>query len=400
MVNGCAGAAPEAPRAPTTSNASADAEIELVESVPIETTLDHPDIPNAAEVWLSMIDNAKHSLDFGAFYASDIEGPERTTSRLTAIMTSIERAARRNVRVRFIVDAGFAAKYPESFARVVGSGADVRKLDESKRAGGVHHAKYIIADGTDTFIGSQNFDWRSLAHIQEMALRIRSPEIGATVLDIFETDWQLAVPATPSTARVHKHGIGAVKARSGERIELVASPKGWLPEEASWELPKLVALLDGATASIDLQVFGYQIKDRAGQPFTMLDQALRRAAARGVKVRLLVSEPTSKPGTDSRHDLDALAKVANVEIRVIAIPPWSGGELPFARIAHAKYLVVDAARAWVGSSNWEGDYFLSSRNVGVIVSDGGVPPRLSRYFEKTWQSKYEIPLASYPPPSP
>src|SRR5690606_17262512 len=119
-----------------------------------------------------------------------------------------------------------------------------------------------------------------------------------------------------------------------------------------WDLPRLVALLDGATRAIDLQLLSYSTTSRDGSAFSTLDDALRRAAARGVRVRLLVSEWGAKPESAARRSVESLSEVAPVEVRVLAIPPWSGGEIPFARVAHAKYLVVDGRRAWVGTSNW------------------------------------------------
>jgi hypothetical protein len=52
------------------------------------------------------------------------------------------------------------------------------------------------------------------------------------------------------------------------------------------------------------------------------------------------------------------------------------------------------ARAWVGTSNWEGDYFLKSRNVGVIAEGGALAFRLRRYFDENWTSAYVRPLAA------
>src|SRR2546426_11284768 len=75
-----------------------EASVELVESAPIETTLDHPDIRNAGEVWLEMIQASKQRLDFAEFYASDEEGG----GRLEPIVVAIERAAGRGVHVRFL----------------------------------------------------------------------------------------------------------------------------------------------------------------------------------------------------------------------------------------------------------------------------------------------------------
>jgi hypothetical protein len=116
-----------------------------------------------------------------------------------------------------------------------------------------------------------------------------------------------------------------------------------------------------------------------------------------VRVRLLVSS-WAKP-----KSLAEIAAVPNVEVRVITIPPWSGGEIPFARVAHAKYAVFDrGALAWVGTSNWEGDYFTRSRNVGLVVEGAPFAGRLDRIFGDGWGSPYAAPVdpkAAYPAPS-
>ena len=382
--------APAAPR-----EATSEAAIALVESPPVETTLDHPDVANAADEWIAMIDGARRTIDFAEFYASEPEANDHAESKLTPVIVAIERAVARGVKVRFLADSVFAPKYPDTLERLRRAGAVVRIIDFGKRGGGILHAKYFVVDRTEAFVGSQNFDWRALSHIQEMGVHVSSPAFAGALLDILDTDWELAAGAA-ATTRVRSRDTGEARTRTGEHVTLTASPKGWLPDESSWELPQLVAVLDGATRTIDVQVLTYKTKERDGSPFPTLDEALRRAAVRGVHVRLLVSEWASKPGSDSRLVLEELAKVTNVEVRVIAIPRWSGGEIPFARVAHAKYMVVDAAlpaaRAWIGTSNWEGDYFTKSRNVGVIVDGGKLPARLDGIFADGWSGPYGRPL--------
>src|SRR3954464_2971360 len=85
--------------------------VELVESAPIETTLDHPDIRNADVVWKEMIDGAKTSLDFAEFYASDEPG-----SRLGPIIEAVDKAAQRGVHVRFLAEKSFQKTYPDLLA--------------------------------------------------------------------------------------------------------------------------------------------------------------------------------------------------------------------------------------------------------------------------------------------
>jgi phosphatidylserine/phosphatidylglycerophosphate/cardiolipin synthase-like enzyme len=376
----------------------AEAEIELVESVPIETSLDHADVRDAADVWPELIDRATRTLDIAQFYASDAEGEAATTSRLAPVIAAIERSIARGVRVRFLADAIFAPKYPRELERLKNAGALVKTIDCAPRYGGVQHAKYIVVDGEESFVGSQNFDWRALAHIQEIGVRVRSRAIAGALLDVFDTDWALADAGAPSDARARSHPAALpVATRSGESLGLFASPKGWLPDESRWDLARIVTLLDGARSSVDVQVLSYSTQNRDKSSFTTLDEAIRRAAARDVRVRLLVSHWGANAGSHARRSIEELALLPNVEVRVLTIPPWSGGEIPFARVAHAKYLVVDGRAAWIGTSNWEGDYFLKTRNVAIVAEGGRLVPRLARVFDDGWASPYAAPLASSKP---
>ena len=248
--------------APATTSDSGDAEIELVESAPTETTLDHADVRNASEVWPELIDRAKRTVDIGAFYASEADGAAAKTSRLAPVFAAVARAVARGVRVRMVEDASFAAKYPETLDALRRAGVAVRTIDCAKRYGGVQHAKYMVIDGEESYVGSQNFDWRSLEHIQEMGVRVRSAAVAGALADVFETDWALADAATSNDARVHARASadgkeGKVTTRTGEVVTFWASPKGWLPDESRWDLTELVELLDRARVSVDLQVLTY-----------------------------------------------------------------------------------------------------------------------------------------------
>jgi phosphatidylserine/phosphatidylglycerophosphate/cardiolipin synthase-like enzyme len=374
------------------------ATIELVETAPIETTLDHADIREAAVVWPEMIGRARTTIDVAEFYASDAEGAAEKTSRLGPVLAAIERATRRGVRVRFLVDKSFAPKYPATIGRLEAARVVVRPIDAAAHYGGIQHAKYMIVDGEESFVGSQNFDWRALEHIQEMGARVHSRAFARALTDVFDTDWALTGAGAPRTrgdensrARPRSGSMPSITAQSGERLELLASPRGWLPDESHWDLTRLVALLDAARTSIAVQVLTYGTTNRDKSPFTTLDDALRRAAARGVRVRLLVSHWGARG--HARLALEAIA-ARGIDVRILEIPRWSGGEIPFARVAHAKFMVVDGATAWIGTSNWEGDYFLKTRNVAVVASGGSVPGRLARVFEDDWSSAYTKPLKS------
>ncbi len=354
--------------------------LELVESFPIETSLDNADLPEAHTVWLEMIESASSSLDFAEFYASNAPG-----SRLEAIVAAIEDAARRGVRVRFLSENNFYAIYPQTLDRLARhANITVRRDSTSAAQDGVLHAKYFVVDGREAFVGSQNFDWRALEHIQELGLRVRMPHVVAWLAAVFESDWRLAGGRTEEAA-LPPQPLTRV-AEDGTRVTPVFSPRGRTLRDELWDLPRIVERIDAAENTVRLQLLTYRAVDREGRYFAELETALRSAAARGVQVQLLLADWCKRNGTI--EGLQSLQCLPNMDVKLVTIPEWSGGFIPFARVVHAKYLVVDGRTAWLGTSNWERNYFYGSRNVGVIVDGGDIPLRLDAYFENGWSSPY------------
>lgn len=380
--------------------ADAQEVFELVESAPVETVLDHPDIRDAWQVWPEMIDRAKQTLDFAEFYASD--DPASRNSRLVPVIEAVERAAARGVKVRFLAEKVYQKTYPGILDRLAKKGVEVRVYDFGALGGGVLHAKYFLVDGREVYMGSQNFDWRSLTHIQELGARVIEPAVARAFADVFETDWTLAAGGdrrfrarpgdTPFPVQV---GDGP----DAPRITAVFSPEKWLPDPTLWDLPRLVAMIDQARSTVRVQLLTYKPSSRDGSYFDTLDAALRRAAHRGVQVQLLLADWSKSKG--NIENLQSLQAVPGIDVRLNTIPQWSGGFVPFARVGHAKYMIVDGRRAWIGTGNWEGDYFTASRNAGLIVESPAVGERLDRYFADAWGSPYAYevdPCATYEPP--
>ncbi|NNE07687.1 MAG: phospholipase [Gemmatimonadetes bacterium] len=389
--------------------------IELVETAPIETSLDSPDLREAHEVWVEMIDGAERSLAFEHFYASSEPG-----SRLETVIAAIERAAGRGVTVRFVLDRQFAELYGETIERLDDiEGVEARILDTRALMGGVQHAKFFIVDGREIFVGSQNFDWRALEHIMELGVRVASEPVAREFLAIFDIDWAAARPAAQiegededdSNAGADASRIAVLKRdadwtdvtiRTGDdsvRVRPALSPQGHLSDESMWDLPQIVALIDSAKTSVRVQLLTYKANTRDKRYWPMLDGALRDAAARGVKVELLVSHWCQRRGTI--EGLKSLQALPNLEVRILTPPEWSGGFIPFARVIHSKYLVADGARCWIGTSNWERGYFYTSRNMGLVIEGTAIAGRLDRYFENGWTSSYAetVDLArEYPAP--
>jgi phosphatidylserine/phosphatidylglycerophosphate/cardiolipin synthase-like enzyme len=373
-------------RSSTPSASRGEVLFELVESSPLETRLLHPQLAQAKDVWWTMIQQAAVSLDFAEFYASNAPG-----SALERIIEGIESAAKRGVKVRFLSEEKFYQTYPETLDRLgTVRGIEVRRYPTAQLSGGVMHAKYFIVDGKQAFLGSQNFDWRSLEHIQELGARVQIPAVVGALSDVYETDWALA-GGGPRDSRVEAHRgqdfpVTVPLEDAPLRITPVFSPRGWLPDESLWDLPRLVAAIDAAKRTVRVQLLTYRAESKDGAAFVELDSALRRAAGRGVTVQLLVSHWSTRK--ELIQPLQRLHAPPRLEVKLITIPPWSGGFIPYARVAHAKYLVIDGERGWVGTSNWERDYFERSRNVGLILESKRIGAQLDRFFLDGWDSPY------------
>ncbi len=363
--------------------------VELVETWPVETDLDSPGIPDAHRVWPDLIDHARETLDVAQFYLSDSPG-----GRLEPVLAALRRAAWRGVRVRLLVDAKFHGKYPlPADALDLWPNVEVRRLDLRPR-GGVMHAKYFVVDGRELFVGSQNWDWRSLEHIHELGLRARDRKLAGVFSRFFARDWAAAggEPAPRESASVASGPPPVTKDPTEERIDAAASPPDDLPPGVAWDLPGLVRLLDEATRTLDLELLSYRTRTSNGGRWTVLDDALRRAAGRGVRLRILVSSWAVRG--DGGRDLAALAAVPGVAVRVLEVPESRRGPIPFARVAHAKYLVVDGRRAWLGTSNWEKSYFHASRNASLFLGDPALVAQMAAFFTRAWDSPLARPLGT------
>jgi phosphatidylserine/phosphatidylglycerophosphate/cardiolipin synthase-like enzyme len=265
-----------------------------------------------------------------------------------------------------------------------------------------------VVDGVLAFLGSQNFDWRSLEHVREIGVRMARPELAAFYQKVFDADWALcgahtldaALKALPEGKAVNPFEI-----KEGEGAPVVvlpvASPVTLSPLKDAWDLERILVSLKAAQQDVVVEVLTYSIEDYGGHgaKWLELDNALREAAGRGVRVRLLVSDWNKR--FPSVKGVQGLAAVKNIEARFITIPQAEGKFIPFARVVHAKFMVVDGRLSWVGSSNWEKSYFYSARNVGLWVQDAAFAATLMKVFEKDWGSGYTEPVdpaAKYKPP--
>jgi phosphatidylserine/phosphatidylglycerophosphate/cardiolipin synthase-like enzyme len=59
------------------------------------------------------------------------------------------------------------------------------------------HAKMMIIDGTQLFLGSINFSENSTRHARELAIIVSDHAVISAVTTAFEADWRFAAPPPP-----------------------------------------------------------------------------------------------------------------------------------------------------------------------------------------------------------
>jgi len=373
---------------------------ELVHTAPVETTLATPDLREPLQVWSEMFDGAKREIVLGQFYVASQPGAafEQVIARLAA-------AGARGVKIRFLMEekGKFASDMPTIDRLKKIPNLEFRYLDYSKLTGnGIIHAKYMVIDASAAYVGSQNFDWRSFAHIHETGLRISDPVVVAQLQKIFEHDWQ-AQALIAQGKEVPKLNQAVVAADDQQATFLVASPNAFNPAgvgDSETELPKLLA---AARSEVRIQLLDYAPlsygPNHTRPYYAVIDNAIRAALARGVKVKLMVSNwNTEKPAIAY---LQSLALLPGMEIRIVTLPQASSGFIPFARVIHSKTMEIDGQVAWIGTSNWSGGYLDLSRNLEIVLRNQKMAQRIADLHQQTWDSAYAQPidvLKDYPKP--
>ncbi|MEW6042277.1 MAG: phospholipase D-like domain-containing protein, partial [Elusimicrobiota bacterium] len=358
--------------------------IEIVESYPTETSLDHQDIRDTKNAWIEMLQKAKKTIDIAQFYITS-----EKNEPMEEIISEIKSAAKRGVNIRIITDSGFYKKYPSNVDDLSGNkGITVNKIDLKGLTGGVMHAKYFIVDSEETFLGSQNFDWRSLKHIQEIGVRVKSKEFSEKVLKIFNIDWEISssgILPKINTAETPDKSGNFISLSNDLRIKPVVSPPSFSPSDLSGELDEIVNLIEAAEKDVLIQVMNYSPKAYNECDLT-IDNAIRNAAGNGKKIKLLVSDWSLK--YPHINYLKSLSIIPNIEVKILSIPRYSQKYIPFARVIHSKFVISDDKIFYIGSSNFEPGYFKKSRNLGIIVQNTEMAKKLRQVFFDSWTSNY------------
>jgi phosphatidylserine/phosphatidylglycerophosphate/cardiolipin synthase-like enzyme len=374
---------------------------ELVQTAPVETTLANADLRDPVTVWCELFDQARSEIAIGQFYAASKPG-----TPFEKVIERLEAAGKRGVKIRFLLDqkgVGLSEKATLERLKAIPN-LELRILDYNKLTGnGIIHAKYLVVDRAVAFVGSQNFDWRSFTHIHETGLRVSHAAIVAQVQAIFEQDWQAQGQLAAGQAVAPLQAKSLAAPSLAQPAMLFGSPAAYNPAGVVDSEAGLPALLAEAKEEVRIQLLDYaplSYGPKGTRPYYgVIDNAVRAAANRGVKIRLLVSNWNLESLPQAY--LKSLAVLPNIEIRVATLPKASTGFIPYARVIHSKTMTIDGKLAWVGTSNWSGGYFDLSRNLEIVLRNEQMARRLAAVHEQIWTSQYAEALditKQYPKP--
>jgi len=168
-----------------------------------------------------------------------------------------------------------------------------------------------------------------------------------------------------------------------------------------FSLDARIELARRARHTLDVQYYHIH-NDRTGR---LLLRYLRDAAARGVRVRLLVDDLYTVGGDEL---FSGLAAFPNVEVRLFnpfccgrtsIVNKYAASLLDFGRLNHRmhnKLFIADGAMIVAGGRNVADEYFMRSMGANFVDMDafivGAIVPQFATIFDTYWNSPFVYPV--------
>ncbi|XP_070826632.1 5'-3' exonuclease PLD3 [Chaetodon trifascialis] len=411
-------------RLPQAESCSDPCKIVLVESIPegldFNSSTTHPSIFQA---WLNLMAEAHSSVDIASFYwtlTNKDTGTEEPTADQgeTILKTLAELSGKLSVRIA--VNTPQQSQPQDDLKLLNDSGADIRTVNMRELTSGVLHTKFWIVDKKHIYIGSANMDWRSLTQVKELGAVVYNCSCLATDLGkIFEAYWFLGEsrsipspwPSSFSTLYNKDTPLQLPLNDTPSHVYLSSSPPSFCAAGRTPDLQSILSVMEDAQSFIYIAVMNYLPTMEFSHPkryWADIDTQLRRVGyEKRVKVRLLIScwastQPVMFPFLKSLASVYDPKSKLDIQVRLFVVPATpKQKEIPFARVNHNKYMVTDKI-AYIGTSNWSGDYFVSTAGSALVVNQTAsqsleptVQSQLKAVFERDWSSSYSAPLTQH-----
>lgn len=309
------------------------------------------------------LQNARVSINLEAFLCKEGEVTRRVADILSA-------KAAAGVKVRVLLDGSGGRKFgKKSLRRMRDAGCQVRKFHPVRLSNlgllnNRTHRKMVIIDGKLGYIGGHCLvdTWLGNAedkeHVRDISARLEGP-IVAQLQSAFTDNW------IEETAEV----IGGDE--YFPRLESVGTTEAQIVYVSPIGGPSTVKLLHHAAIKSASKAITIQ------NPYFLPDpdarEALIEAAARGVKVRVMIPDTAASDSPlvqhASHHHYGTLLRGG---VRLFDYRPT---------LLHQKVFTIDHCWSVIGSTNFDDRSFEINDEVSMMVFDEGVARQLEEIFE-------------------
>lgn len=314
---------------------------------------------------ISMIASAQHRVFIASFMLGDeaviqalLSAAERLRGGVYVITALDEASLRRGMRDLEDDDGASPEERKKNFERLTTGGIYVRGHAEC-------HAKLAVVDSSEALLGSANFVTKGFTWTGEANIRVTDREIVSTVVRLFVDlwhrgcGWEIPPGETYSVAERQPS-----QSPAPAPVEITGD-QGlvWTSGDESHSLLAAIHnVIDGSRS--ELLLASYSIVGMRENPGLLID-SVRRARARGVRVKLLIRQRNAYP--EQMADVVALADM--------------GVEVYGDTRNHAKVAIADGKDAVVFSANFDAKHGLTSGvEAGIRLNDRQAIGRLCDYL--------------------
>uniref|UniRef100_A0A8D0DJX0 5'-3' exonuclease PLD3 n=1 Tax=Salvator merianae TaxID=96440 RepID=A0A8D0DJX0_SALMN len=399
----------------------------LVESVPEGLIYDDNSTlcPSIFEAWQKLLGDASSTVDIASFYWSltneDTHTHDPSASQGEDVLAQLSDVPSKGVTLRIAVNPP-SHRMPNFNLRLLEErGAQVRTVNLPQLTSGVLHTKFWIVDQKHVYLGSANMDWRALTQVKELGVVIYNCScLAADLGKMFGIYWDLGLPnatipapwpAKYTTTFNKETPLQLTLNGTDAGVYFSSAPPALCATGRTEDLQALLGVIEGAEEFVYIAVMSYLPTMEFSHPkrfWPVIDDHLRKAAyERNVRIRLLIgcwkhSKPDMFPFLRSLAAMQDNRTQNSVEVRLFVVPAnETQARIPYARVNHSKFMVTDKV-AYIGTSNWSGDYFVHTAGSALVVNQSQAGPgeqptvqeQLRALFERDWSSRYSLDLRS------
>lgn len=260
------------------------------------------------------------------------------------VISALEDAASRGVDVQVMLEQHPYGSAPptQTLDRLTAAGV---KVQTANPAFALTHEKGMVIDGNTAYIMTANFTLSALGG----GSYTKNREYG--IIDTNAQDVQAVTTI-----------FNADRGRSTPQIHdpnLVVSPVN--------SRTSFTSLINSAHKTLLIEA--EEMQDSG------IEQAIVNAGQRGVKVQVILPSPSSSSSGDSNSN--GINAISHTGIQI---------EEDSHLYMHAKIIIVDGQRAFVGSENISTASLEQNRELGILVSDQNVLGTLQQTFQQDWNA--------------